>query len=152
MARVVGGLACLLVAITPVTVALSQVRLNDAVAALKARDCSRAVDSALGSIGALNRRAEPFEVLGWCDLRGGQLKLGLDAMRAAERRDPGNWEYAYGVAVAQAPRRAGSARRGAAGAGAQPAGAAGPAAGARGARRPPGAWRRAAARAPIPDE
>jgi O-antigen ligase len=100
--RVLGGLACLLVAVTPITVALSQSRLNTAVAALSARDCGRAVDDALGSLHWVGLRPEPFEVLGWCDLRGGQAKLGLDAMRAAESRDPGNWEYAYGVAVAQA--------------------------------------------------
>jgi hypothetical protein len=69
---------------------------------LSARDCPRAVDSALGSLRWVDRRPEPFEVLGWCDLRGGQSWLGLDAMRAAEARDPGEWTYAYGVAVAQA--------------------------------------------------
>jgi O-antigen ligase len=102
LARLLGGLACLLVAVTPLTVAFSQAKLNSAVAALTQRNCTRAVDDALGSLRWLNRRPEPFEVLGWCDLQVGQTKLGLDAMRAAETRDPGNWEYAYGVAVAQA--------------------------------------------------
>jgi O-antigen ligase len=100
--RVLGGLACLLVAITPLTVALSQARLNTAVAALQANDCSRAVDESLASLHWVDRRPEPFEVLGWCDLRGGQTKLGLGAMQAAEVRDPGDWEYPYAVAVAQA--------------------------------------------------
>jgi O-antigen ligase len=148
--RLLGGLACLLVAVTPITVALSQARLNTAVAALSTRDCNRAVDSALGSLHWVGLRPEPFEVLGWCDLRGGQAKLGLDAMRAAESRDPGNWQYAYGVAVAQAlagqdPRAA--ARRALARNPLEPLASRF----ARAVRRDdPKAWRRAGARAPIP--
>ena len=102
LARLLAGLACLLVAFTPLTVAFSQSKLDEAVAALSTRDCTRAVDSALTSLRWVNRRPEPFEILGWCDLRVGQTKLG--AGRDARRRDarPRNWEYAYGVAVAQA--------------------------------------------------
>ena len=35
-------------------------------------------------------------------LRAGQSRLALAAMRNAQRRDPDNWQYAYGLAVAQA--------------------------------------------------
>ena len=41
-------------------------------------------------------------MLGWCDARAGQQKLAVAAMRNAQRRDPGDWHYAYGLAVTQA--------------------------------------------------
>jgi hypothetical protein len=102
LTRVLAGLAILLVAVTPVTVTFSQSRLNRAEAALRDGDCTTATNSALGSLDALSAQAGAFEVLGWCDLRAGQQKLAITAMRNALRRDPDNWHYAYGLAVAQA--------------------------------------------------
>jgi O-antigen ligase len=102
LARVVAGLACLLLAATPVSVALSQGRLERAGRAFRAGDCTQATAAALDSLHTLSARPEPFELLGYCDLRAGQRRLALDAMRAAGRRDPGNWQYAYGLAVARA--------------------------------------------------
>ncbi len=102
LTRLVAGLACLLLALTPVTVAFSQLRLNRAVDAFKQGDCVTATDAALGSLDALSVQAEAFEVLGWCDARAGQPGLAVDAMRAARVRDPHNWQYAYGLAVTQA--------------------------------------------------
>ena len=61
-----------------------------------------ATNSALGSLDALSSQAGAFEVLGWCDARAGQQKLAIAAMRNAQRRDPDNWHYAYGLAVTQA--------------------------------------------------
>ena len=96
------GLACLLVALTPVTVAFSQLRLNRSVDAFARGDCATATDAALGSLEALSVQGEAFEVLGWCDARAGKLKLAEAAMRSARRVDPGNWQYAYGLAIVQA--------------------------------------------------
>ena len=69
---------------------------------LRAGDCATATDEALNSIDALSSQAGAFEVLGWCDARAGQQKLAVAAMRNAQRRDPGDWHYAYGLAVTQA--------------------------------------------------
>jgi len=102
LTRLIAGLALLLVAVTPLTLAASQSRLDKSVEALREGDCRTATDSALGSIDALAVQAEAFEVLGWCDVRAGQQELAIAAMRNAQRRDPGNWHYAYGLAVAQA--------------------------------------------------
>jgi Flp pilus assembly protein TadD len=41
-------------------------------------------------------------MIGYCDLRAGQYALAVDAMRSAHARDPHNWRYAYGLAIAQA--------------------------------------------------
>jgi O-antigen ligase len=102
LTRVVASLACLLVAVTPMTVAFSQLRLNRSVQAFDRRDCRTATDAALSSLDALPAQAQAFEILGWCDARAGRAGLAIDAMRAAQRRDPDNWQYAYGLAVSQA--------------------------------------------------
>jgi Flp pilus assembly protein TadD len=83
-------------------VTLSQSRLNRATDALRAGDCATATDAALGSVDALNAQAGAFEILGWCDAKAGQQKLAVAAMRNAQRRDPDDWHYAYGLAVTQA--------------------------------------------------
>ena len=77
----------LLVAVTPLSVTLSQSRLNRAIDALRAGDCATATDAALGSIDALNAQAGAFEILGWCDAkrRPAEARGGGDAQRAAAR-------------------------------------------------------------------
>ena len=102
LGRLLAGLACLFLALTPVTVAIAQSRLDRSVTALERGECATATDGALDSLDVLPVQAEPFEVLGWCDARAGQLRLGLTAMQAASRRDPDNWQNAYGLAVVQA--------------------------------------------------
>ena len=102
LTRLLAGLAILLVAVTPLTVTASQSRLNRGVTALRDGDCAAATNAALGSLDLLSSQAGAFEVLGWCDARAGELKLAVAAMRNAQRRDPGDWHYAYGLAVTQA--------------------------------------------------
>jgi hypothetical protein len=102
LTRLLAGLAFLLLALTPLTVTFSTSRLNVAQRALLAGDCNKATSSALGSLDLLASQAGAFELLGWCDARAGQPRLAVAAMRNAQRRDPGNWQYAYGVAVTQA--------------------------------------------------
>ena len=50
----------------------------------------------------LGVRPEPFELVGYCDLRAGQSRLAVRAMESARTRDPHDWQYAYGLAIAQA--------------------------------------------------
>jgi hypothetical protein len=47
-------------------------------------------------------RPEPFLVIGFCDVRIGQPKLGVEAMQAAIDRDPDNWTYRYALALTKA--------------------------------------------------
>jgi hypothetical protein len=100
--RLLAGLACLLLALTPAGVALSQARLDRGVRAFERGDCVTAADAALDSLDMLGSRPEPYELLGYCDARAGQLKLAVSAMQAARRREPRNYRYAYGLAVVQA--------------------------------------------------
>ena len=100
--RIVAGLLCLLLAVTPALVALSESSQNRAKRALARGDCPMAIEASLDSLALLPMRAEPFELLGYCDLRAGAERLAVQAMNAARARDPDAWQYAYGSAVARA--------------------------------------------------
>jgi hypothetical protein len=102
LTRLLAGLAVLLVAVTPLSVTLSQSRLNTATEALHDRDCATATNAALDSLDALGAQAGAWEVLGYCNARAGENRLAVAAMRNALRLDPGNWHYAYGLAITQA--------------------------------------------------
>jgi hypothetical protein len=99
--RMILGLLCLLTLVTPVLIIGSQSRLDDAERALYASSCTKAGSSSLSSIGWLDVRPEPYEILGFCDIERGLPRLGLAAMQQAVRRDPGSWETYYTLAIAQ---------------------------------------------------
>jgi hypothetical protein len=101
-ARVAVGVCCLALVVPPALMVESQRKLNESVNALKRDDCSAAVDAALASSDALSARPEPFEVLGFCDVRLGQARLGVQMLEAAVRRDPDSWERHYGLALVRA--------------------------------------------------
>jgi O-antigen ligase len=84
---------------TPALVAASQARLLQSLDAYEKGDCDTAGARALDSIAVLGGRPEPYEVIGYCNARGGSTREAEDAMRAAVKRDPGNWEYRYGLAL-----------------------------------------------------
>ena len=88
--------------ITPAMVLRSETELHRADQAWDRRDCGTAVDASLNALEAFGSRAEPYEILGYCDARAGENALAIRAMRSAVARDPGNWRYAYGLAVTQA--------------------------------------------------
>ena len=102
LTRVTAGLGCLLLMLAPVSVAASQRALDNGTAAFKRGDCAGAVDGALDSLDALGVRPEPFELLGYCNLRAGREDLAVRAFVSARARDTKDWQYAYGLAVAQA--------------------------------------------------
>ncbi|HWI06283.1 MAG TPA: O-antigen ligase family protein [Solirubrobacteraceae bacterium] len=102
VARIVVALGCLLVAVAPARVYLSEQPLRESARAFARGDCATAVDRALDSTEMLGMRPEPFILLGYCNVRLGQSGLAVRAMRNAVRRDPGNWEGHYGLALARA--------------------------------------------------
>ena len=95
----------LLVAIAAISAAftwLSQTKLDEAAYAFSRGDCAAARGSALSSISILGNRAEPYEILGYCDLRLGRARAALTAVEKAASLDPENWNYRYGVALMRA--------------------------------------------------
>ena len=100
--RTLAALGCVLLAIAPAYVWLSQRRLNDAVHAFALGNCQSATQSAVSSISILGARAEPYEILSYCDIRRGMPRLAIDAIDQAISLDPKNWNYRYGLAVIRA--------------------------------------------------
>ncbi|HEX4753925.1 MAG TPA: O-antigen ligase family protein [Solirubrobacterales bacterium] len=100
--RIVAALCVSVLAVTPVIVALSQTRLESALNAFDANRCPTAINSSLSSLNALSVRPEPYEILGYCDIRLRQYALAQKAMESAVSRDPENWEMHYGLAMSQA--------------------------------------------------
>jgi O-antigen ligase len=97
---IAAGFAAL--AVAPALVALSQQRLNASAREFARGDCHAAIDSALGSISAMSVRAEPYELLSYCDARLGLSRLSIAAMQNAIKRDPDNWEFHYGLGIVRA--------------------------------------------------
>lgn len=100
-ARIAIAAGVLVLALTPALVALSEYHLGNAEVAATEGDCVEAIDSALASISVLGVRPEPFETLGTCDLRLGAPALAVPAFERAVQRDPENWRYHYGLAIAR---------------------------------------------------
>lgn len=95
------AVAWLVVAVAPLLLALSDLDLRRSAGALQAGDCAQARDTALASIDRLSLRAQPYEILGYCNARAGYTRLGVQAMERAVERDPGSWETHFGLGVAR---------------------------------------------------
>jgi O-antigen ligase len=100
--RAAVAVSCLGVAIMPALVFASQTRLDQSLQAFHHGDCTKAIDKARSSSSALGSRAEPFEVIAYCEASLGHPRRGLRAMDHALERDPHNWEFHYGRAVMRA--------------------------------------------------
>ena len=100
--RAAATVVCLALSIVPTLVLVSQTRLDNSADAFLRGKCPEAVDEARSSTSALGMRPEPYEIIAFCELRAGTPSLGVEAMRKAIDRDPLNWEYRYGLALARA--------------------------------------------------
>lgn len=101
-ARVPIGLGCLLLAVAPAYVWLSQRKLNAATAAYYSGNCPAAISASRSSISILGVRAEPYEILGYCELQENRPQLSLVAIHRAISLDPQNWNYVYDLALFRA--------------------------------------------------
>ena len=100
-ARVAIGAALLVGTIGPGLVIASQRPLDRTVDAFYRGDCVEAIDKASDSISALASRPQPYEAIGWCQLRRGNHGLAVEAMEEAVDQEPGNWYLHYGLAHAR---------------------------------------------------
>jgi hypothetical protein len=96
------GLGCLILTVAPALAWRSQVRLVRAVDALTRGDCLTAERAALDANAAMGSRSDPFEVVSYCEAGAERYGPALSAIRAAERRDPENWELPYAEALIRA--------------------------------------------------
>jgi hypothetical protein len=102
LTRVLLALGCLVLLLLPIAVSRSQARVSEAARAFVAGDCARTTDASLDSIDALSGRADPWELLTYCDIRAGEPALALRAANEAVRLDPNSWDRHYALALARA--------------------------------------------------
>jgi hypothetical protein len=112
-ARLALSVCCLVLVVTPALVAISQGKLDSAVNKFDEGNCGGASQDALSAIHVLSVRPDPYQVIGFCDMREGQDALAVSMLETAVKRDEGEWESWYGLAVVQAaagqdPRAAGA--------------------------------------------
>ncbi|MEK6328072.1 MAG: O-antigen ligase family protein [Actinomycetota bacterium] len=100
--RLALAIPLVLLAALPYEVLSSQAWLDRANEAFAGGDCAAASDDARSSISALGARPEPYELLGYCAVRDGRPRQAIDEMQEAVERDPDNWSFHYGLALAQA--------------------------------------------------
>jgi O-antigen ligase len=91
--------ALIVCGLTPALAGLSELRLDRAKAHFVDGNCPAAIESALSANSLLSVRAEPFELLGYCDARLGKATLGVKMMEEAVARGSGDWQTHYGLAL-----------------------------------------------------
>jgi hypothetical protein len=99
--RVPLAVALLVTALTPVLLLISQDRLETAASAFEQNNCTRASSAAISTINVLAIRPEPYQILGYCDLAAGRAQDAVAAMRKAVHYESVNWEYHWGLAIAE---------------------------------------------------
>jgi hypothetical protein len=103
VARGVPLAACLGVAVIPLVILVSQVRLGDAAHdRLDGRNCPSALSAARSSAAALSANPEPYQIIGYCEALANSPRAAIRNLTLAVDRDPDNWRYRFGLAVARA--------------------------------------------------
>jgi O-antigen ligase len=98
--RIALAVGCVALGLAPAFVAVSQADLDASVRAFARGDCATAIAHARTAHSAVSSRPEPLEVIGYCEARHHQAARAEQAMRSAVSRDPNDWEFHYGLAVA----------------------------------------------------
>ncbi len=80
---------------------VSEARLDESAKAFERGNCAKAIDAADSARAALDERAQPHEMIGYCRLRQGRPRQGALELEKAISRDPDNWEYHYDLALAR---------------------------------------------------
>ena len=96
--RVLAALACLCVAVFPLSIAISQSRLDHAIAAFEAGECGKARSYATDALSTAPWRPEGSAILGYCTAAMGDTGQGVEEMQRALEADPRNPEYLYAYA------------------------------------------------------
>lgn len=102
LSRIVVALACVAVAVAPGLVAVSQADLDASVNAFNAGNCRAVTAHAEAAHSVASLRPEPLLMLGYCQARGNSSQRAVATMRSAISRDPEDWEYHFGLGIAQA--------------------------------------------------
>lgn len=109
--RLVVAVPLVLLTVVPIKILSSEAWLDRGRDAFARDACAAASRDAEESLAALGNRPEPYELLGYCAIRAGDFERAVTSMQEAIDRDPKNWNFYYGLALARGaagtdPRRA----------------------------------------------
>jgi O-antigen ligase len=85
--------------------AIADAQLGRGVTAFNEGNCPAAVADARASTSAMSSLPEAYAILGYCAIRSGSARVAVAEMNQAVKRDPQNWLYYYGLALADASAR-----------------------------------------------
>jgi hypothetical protein len=94
--------AAVALAVPAVLVQVSSARLDTAIDAYGRGDCAPAVSRARSAKSWLSGLAEPYEIIGLCEARGGAARRGAATLKEAVEREPDNWEFKYNLGLVRA--------------------------------------------------
>ena len=101
--RLVAAAACVFVCVTAVRTVIADTAINRANDDISNHvGCSVARAEARTSLSAVPSLAEPYEILGMCDLFKGHYAAATTSLRRAISRDPTQWQYRWDLAIARA--------------------------------------------------
>jgi O-antigen ligase len=102
VARTFVALGWLVLAVAPLLVSTSYVRLHRAAQELDRGECAAAKHEALSSLSLSARRPQAYVIVGVCDLEQGFAQASVPAMTEATKLEPHSWEDQFWLAVARA--------------------------------------------------
>jgi hypothetical protein len=97
--------ACLLLALLPARLAVSQAHVERAITSMRAGDCASARAEARRSLEAVEQRASAHHIIAWCMLRDRHPAAAARELSEALAQDPDNWVLLEATAVARASAR-----------------------------------------------
>lgn len=101
--RALAAAACVVVFVTAVRIVIADTAINKADDDIVQRaDCDGASAKAHTALSAVASHPKAYEILAVCDLSKGRYPEATTAMRNAISRDPSQWQYRYGLAIARA--------------------------------------------------
>ncbi len=101
-ARTFVALGWLVLAVAPLLVSTSYVRLHRSAQELQRGDCVAAKREALSSLSLSARRPQAYVIVGVCDLVQGFAQAAVPAMAEAAKLEPQSWEDQFWLAAARA--------------------------------------------------
>jgi hypothetical protein len=93
---------CLLLALLPGRLAVSQAHVEKSIERMHTGDCRSARAEARRSLDYVSQRAAPHHIIAWCLLTAGRPRAAVAELAEARRQDPDSWVLLEATAVARA--------------------------------------------------
>jgi hypothetical protein len=100
--RIASAVGVAAIAVIPMLIFIGWSRYDQSLSEFQAVDCPAAIHSARSASSALGVLPQPHEIVAYCEMRMGHPDVAVAEMNKALDRDPNNWSYHQGLAIALA--------------------------------------------------